>query len=470
VAAVTFDPDALDAAYAELDARYKAGEAAPHARTWDALQRQSSALAARDWEELPHTIAPDLVVRDHRLVGLHELRSRDELLASLRAMVELAPDARPRVDHILALDAWGALAVGRWVGTREGGPFEIPFLSVMALDPAGRFREYHTYDLDQLDAARACYAGLAAEPRAAWIENVATRSRHRVRAAWETRDWERFAATMAPGFRRIDRRSLVRLELDREEHLALTRPLFEMESSRIQIEGLATRGDQLALERFRFEGSDRDVGPSVIEWLSVSEVDARGDRVVFVLIDLDELDAAYAELDERYGATKVPILFLRSLGARDWDAAAALLAPDLVVEDHRRLALWETLRGPAAYVAAFQALVELAPDVMVRTHHLEDSGRGALLISTLLGTREGGAFEDLKVIVHELDAQARIRRLDAYDLDQLDEARARYEALGVSAPPDPLDALVRSPPRAPASRIDAGTRWSRATSTGGSRI
>ena len=32
-----FDPDDLDAAIAELDARYLAGEAAPHAHTWSVI-------------------------------------------------------------------------------------------------------------------------------------------------------------------------------------------------------------------------------------------------------------------------------------------------------------------------------------------------------------------------------------------------------------------------------------------------
>src|SRR5262249_48848682 len=36
-AAVVFDPDDLDAAFAELDARYLSGEAAGHAQTWSVI-------------------------------------------------------------------------------------------------------------------------------------------------------------------------------------------------------------------------------------------------------------------------------------------------------------------------------------------------------------------------------------------------------------------------------------------------
>ena len=36
---LVFDPDDIDAAFAELDARYLAGEAAPHAHTWRVITR-----------------------------------------------------------------------------------------------------------------------------------------------------------------------------------------------------------------------------------------------------------------------------------------------------------------------------------------------------------------------------------------------------------------------------------------------
>ena len=52
VALVTFDPDDFEAAIAELDARYLAGEAAAHAHTWSAITRGHAALNRR---ELPPT-------------------------------------------------------------------------------------------------------------------------------------------------------------------------------------------------------------------------------------------------------------------------------------------------------------------------------------------------------------------------------------------------------------------------------
>jgi hypothetical protein len=51
------------------------------------------------------------------------------------------------------------------------------------------------------------------------------------------------------------------------------------------------------------------------------------------------------------------------------------------------------------------------------------------MVSTWVGTREGGGFEDQKVVVSKLDASGRFREMDQYDLGQLDAARARFAEL-----------------------------------------
>jgi hypothetical protein len=242
---------------------------------------------------------------------------------------------------------------------------------------------------------------------------------------------------------------MVQLELDRDQWLASYRQIVEMTSSRPTRQVLATRGDRLALIRADWEGIEVSIGPSEIEWLMVIEVDGRGDHVAVVAFDLDDLDAAYAELDARYTAGEAAAhprvsatmqAFLRAFAERDWDALAALFLPDLVVDDHRRLG-WETLRGPAAYARALRSLVELAPDTRLRLDHVRASDRGLLWVAGWLGTREGGPFEAPWITVSEHDARGRVRRFDQYDLDQLDAALARFAELR----PDPL----RLPPSAP---------------------
>ena len=66
---VLFDPTALDAAYAELDARYDTGEAASHPRAAAAARAMALAWTSRDWDALQALCAPSFAHHDHRLLG-----------------------------------------------------------------------------------------------------------------------------------------------------------------------------------------------------------------------------------------------------------------------------------------------------------------------------------------------------------------------------------------------------------------
>src|SRR5262249_9514417 len=149
-AVVVFDPDDLDAAYAELDERYAAGEAAPYGRYWEL--RPQRAVAARDWKELAAVFAPDFSVEDHRPVGLLTLRSGSEYVPSVQALIDLRPDAAPRVHHVLALDDRRSLWISGWVGGEPEGAFETSAVVVELYDRGG-VRQWHLYNLDQLDEA-----------------------------------------------------------------------------------------------------------------------------------------------------------------------------------------------------------------------------------------------------------------------------------------------------------------------------
>src|SRR5262249_7186392 len=156
----------LDAAYAELDARYIAGEAAPYAGAAVMAQRYVELVAKRDWDGFNSQVS-ETIVEDHRRLGWGILGSRDEYVQMLRAIVDLAPDATLRFDHVLALNHRAVLAIGTWRGTRDGGPFELGGICIAAFAPDGRIGRIRFYDLDELDAARACFDVWTAE-RPAW--------------------------------------------------------------------------------------------------------------------------------------------------------------------------------------------------------------------------------------------------------------------------------------------------------------
>jgi hypothetical protein len=66
---------------------------APYAADWQASIRFFEALAARNWDRLAAIFAPGFVVEDHRPLGLLATLSREKYVASVRALVELRPDA-----------------------------------------------------------------------------------------------------------------------------------------------------------------------------------------------------------------------------------------------------------------------------------------------------------------------------------------------------------------------------------------
>jgi ketosteroid isomerase-like protein len=264
---------------------------------------------------------------------------------------------------------------------------------------------------------------------------------------------DRIAAELAPGFRETSRRKIVGLDVDRDQFLAAYRMTFDTFSPRLTSEVLATRGDRLALVRVLIGFANRNVGPSEIESLVVMEVDDHGQRIANVTFDPADVDAACAELDQRYAAGEAAPYgnaraglrdLSRALAVRDWDAVTARFDRDFVLEDHRPLG-WGTL-DRAANVASLKALADLAPDARFRVDHGWVSEHGALAVVVLLGTREGGAFEEPRVVVYENDAWGKRIREDLYTLDQLDEAWARFAELR----PDPL----RIPPNAATRACD----------------
>ncbi|MEO6028156.1 MAG: nuclear transport factor 2 family protein [Candidatus Binatia bacterium] len=460
VAYERFDEEDLDAAYAELEARWMAGEgatgvlAAAHRAHLEAFER-------RDWDALAAIHAPDFCGRDHRVLGWGDVMAEvATFIRTQQALVELAPDARYRFDHV-RVSMHAVLMHGAQVGTRDGGAFESPFVTVNGYDDSGLIRSMDIYDVEQLDQAWARFAALsapaavacsssAATPSTPRFANAATAALERGLAAWEARDWERFAALFAADFHGSDRRALVRLELDREQWLASQRELVEITSARPTREVLATRGDRLALARVTWEGAEGLIGPSEIEWLLLIEVDGRGNHTAVVTLGPDDGDAAFAELDARYEAGEASahpraIAAVRTwrlaLTAHDWDAFAAGCTPELVVHDHRLLG-WGTLHGAAEWTRTQEVLVELAPDTRWRSDHVRIAARGILQSALIFGTRDGGPFEIPFLRVSELDAMGRLRRIDLYDVDRRDEARARFAALDVPAAADPRAAVT----------------------------
>ena len=461
IAGVRFDADDLDAAYAELDARYEAGEGAAHAAHAVIMRAFAAAVASRDWDPVVALCTPTFVEHDHRaLAVLGTTHGGAAWAQNFRTLTDLAPDTAYRVDHFRSA-ARGFWTVGTWHGTRDGGRYEIARIAVIELDTGGRLVRADIYDEAQSDQALVRFAALAADTAAPQrFANAATATVDPVVASMAAHDWQGFARLFADDFRMSDRRRLVQLELDRDQYVAFTREVADRRAMRNRWELVATRGERLAIIRTLYEFADADVGPSEIAFLLLMEVDARGRIVANVRWDVDDLDAAYAEIDARWAAGAAATHpaaalwladYLRYFAAREWTAMTALFAPDLVGENHR-LVGWGTRHGPAGVVSTLQAQIDLASDTRERVDHIRTCRNAVLFEYAWCGTREGGAFENVWLVVVELNADGVACRADVWEVEQHEQAQARFAQIAEKADYASRAERGRTPPNA-ATRV-----------------
>jgi class 3 adenylate cyclase/ketosteroid isomerase-like protein len=449
-----FGEDQLGDAIAGLYARYAELQPAGPARERAAVTAQGVSALLNPWEldAVAVVLAPDVVFFDRRKLGLGAWRGAENVLAGLRVRNDLTSERASRTDDVVALRA-DALLTRRTISgvdRASGGAYEMVWLSLLAFGRDGRLTRCEHFDVERQAEALARLDALAAEPTR--LQNAATRAMAQMSRCWLERDWDGIVAMFGPTFEMDDRRSVVGVSVSGKEFFANQRFLFTMASSRFESELIGTRGERLALSRSRFTGQV-DVGGEIdVPMLSLVEVGDDGRYARLMVFEPDALDDAFEELHARYAAAEARAYprvaaamqaFRHAFAERDWEALGALFAEDVLVHDHRALG-WDTLRGRAAYVQAMRALVELSPDVRMRLDHVRISARRLLWVASWAGTREGGAFEAPWVIVSEHDADGSVRRFDQYDVEQLDEALARFAEPGG----DPL----RIPPNA-ATRV-----------------
>ncbi len=440
---VTFDPDAREAAWAELDARHRAGEAAPYARVSAGMQEFKRAFTERDWDALAARCAPDLVVHDHRLLGWETLHGPAAYLEALRSLVDLAPDTQLRIDHASICES-GYLVVTVWEGTREGGAYEAPSLMVAELDAQSLVRRFDQYDLERLAHASARFdsvrAGAEGDPLAGLMKpNAATAAMDRLQAAFAARDWAGLRSVLATDAKIEDRRRLALISGDAEWAVTDMQRIAE-EAPDVQLTRklVAAHGDRLALERFLWRGGPAG-GRFEVEYFGLSEVDEAGRIASLIAFDLDAESAARNEARARSiaGADASPARFeplrpnplrippnaaARALDrwqkhteARDLEAVAELLAPSFAFEDRRRLVrdsgdrekMLASVRVAITSGASLsQTLLATAGDRLALVHQnfaLFDGARRLSEIETLL--------------VAEVDAEGRVVATVGFDPD-----------------------------------------------------
>ena len=200
VARVSFDPDDIDAAFAELDARYLAGEAAVHSNTWSVVTQAYAAVNRREFL----ATTSDWVNSDHRRTIAFE---PGELISWIRASWDIAPDINLHIEAVHRLTNSGAVVTHTANGTSQEG-FNAEWRVVTLITIEGELiNRDELFDEEDLDTALARFDELSRPaPR---LENAATPIYRRVHACFAARDWDALAETLADDISKDDRRRVV---------------------------------------------------------------------------------------------------------------------------------------------------------------------------------------------------------------------------------------------------------------------
>ncbi len=361
------------------------------------------------------------------------------------------PTSRPPTGdthHRLALETSGArltavviavrgdhLALARLVvGTADASPGapQDEFLLLYGIDDEGRIALQVWFDVEDMDAAvaelDAAYARIEERQRRALLENAASRADARFNALFADRRFDEIGALFVEDVRLDDRRrGLSRESTDRETAVADIRTLAEVGATKMTSAVIAIRGERLALVQTRYSGRDQRPEAFHTDLLRIAEVDADGQTVAYIAFDLDDLDAAFEELDARYLAGEAAPY------ARIWQSAMDTLGEanrhepgpiitGLTYVDHRRVSF-----GSGNFGRAVEELWALVPDARYRVtavHALDAHGTVASLV--IEGTDSHGNELEWSRVVSLVPDEP---RMDVYEEDDVDAALARFEEL-----------------------------------------
>ncbi|MEA3151502.1 MAG: hypothetical protein QOD56_2441, partial [Gammaproteobacteria bacterium] len=419
-AIVLFELDDFDSAIAELDARYIAGEGAAYARTWSVI---AGAYAALNRHEFPAT-TPDWVNIDHR--GETAFGAAD-LKAYLRAGLEPDQDINVYIEAVHRLTDPGAVfTYAARETSREGFDAEWRGATLMTVEGEMISRS-EVFDDADLHTGLARFDQLSrSAPR---LENAASQAVERYLAHFAARDWEELAKVLADDICVDDRRRVVNagIKHGRDAEIANLRAFVDVGITYFASVVIAARGEHLILTRFS-GGEGGGLGEFLDEVLGVVEINSHNQIVAIVLFELDDFDAAIAELDARYlageAAAHAHVLqpVMDAVGELNRHKPGPMLGRT-VFADHRRVPF-----GSAEdYGRAIEELWTLVPDARYWTktvHALDAHG----LVSTLVieGTdAHGNDLQWGRTFLFLSDGP----QVEVYEEDGVDAALARFEEL-----------------------------------------
>jgi hypothetical protein len=287
------------------------------------------------------------------------------------------------------------------------------------------------FDEADLYAALARFEEL--HPQTPRLENAESRVVERFFAQFAARNWDAMAEMLADDYFSDDRRRVVGAGVrhGRDAQIADMRAIADVWITNVRPTVIATRGERLALMRIGFSGGEQGSESFRTEVLNVTEINADERIVASVSFDLDDIDAAFEELDARYLAGEA------AAHAHTWSVNSGFYAafnrhelpattPDWIYIDHRPLVTIEASDLPAS----IRAVWDLTSDMsiyMEAVHRLSDLG--AVVTSAVYATSQEGFDAQWRMIdLFTVDGDL-INRCEIFDEADLDAALARFEEL-----------------------------------------
>jgi hypothetical protein len=242
-----------------------------------------------------------------------------------------------------------------------------------------------------------------------------------------------------------DRRRFVQLSGDVDMVVASGKARAES-GARAELELVAAAGERVAICRVTVSGGPED-GPFESDSLNVIETDESGAAVHVVSMEGDQMRDALGEAWERWSAMNPEIAETLALTARAMDLVnaaqldrvelRAIYAEDLIVEDRRHAGMGR-LEGVDTYADSLEALGDLTDSstVVLGAFWGAIGCNGGVCTVRRSGEVAGGGNYESDYLAVVLHVRGRVSRVEFFEIEQLDEALARFEGLGNDNRPD----------------------------------
>ena len=437
-----------------------------------ASERVIAAIDREDWDEFERLSAPEALSRvgGRSSASIGTNSRANEVMHQTRRDLETGLCGSTMSLSPCEASAWLSLEYELGTADMSPGAPRDEFLQLYGVDEEGRIELQVWFDLEDMDAAIAELDALQARfedersqarrrfggreipsaPASAQtpvieLDTASVRAGERVAAAVNRGDWGEYERLFAPEASLESRRKIVGFapkDIPFDDYQRQNRRILETGEMRLDYEFIAVRGERLALSRLKVRTGDASPGAPIDEFLQVYGIDEEG-RVAFqIWFDVEDMDAALAELDAAHvrfeqersparrlenAASRVFEHDLSHFAARDWDAVAELVADNYSGIDHRRVVRAENQHGRDVVVEDLQAAADVGFTISM-VSAMAIRGERLVLARVRVSGRDPEAIQNDALNVVEIDAEDRIVAVVTFDLEDFDTAIEELDA------------------------------------------